>query len=371
MLLSAALIFAACGNKNTTNNTTATVKTNTVVLNDAQYKNANLQIGLAQKRTLSAVLKLTGTIDVPPQNMVSVSAPLGGYLKSTRLLPGMPVNRGEIIASMEDPQYIQLQQDYLTGNARLTMLNAEYERQKELNKSKAGSDKILQQTESEYKIQRIAQKAIEEKLRLIGINPEGLNENNISRSISIYSPISGFVSKVNVNIGKFVNPTDVLFELVNPADIHLNLKVYEKDLDLVHIGQKVKAWTNSNPAKKYDCEVILIGKDIGSERNVEMHCHFNQYDKILVPGMFMNAEAEVKSEWDLTVPDAAIIHYEEKDYCFVNTAGKSFELVEIKKGISQNGFTAISALGTQDLSHMQLVLEGSHTLWMVLKNGDE
>lgn len=371
MLLSAAIIFAACGNKNTPTPTAAEVKTNTVVLNDAQLKNANLQIGLAQKRTLSAVLKLTGTIDVPPQNMVSVSAPLGGYLKSTRLLPGMPVNRGEIIASMEDPQYIQLQQDYLTGNARLTMLNAEYERQKELNKSKAGSDKILQQTESEYKIQRIAQKAIAEKLRLIGINPEGLNENNISRSISIYSPISGFVSKVNVNIGKFVNPTDVLFELVNPADIHLNLKVYEKDLDLVHIGQKVKAWTNANPAKKYNCEVILIGKDIGTERNVEMHCHFDQYDKILVPGMFMNAEAEVKSEWDLTVPDAAIIHYEEKDYCFVNTADKSFELVEIKKGISQNGFTAISALGTQDLSRMKIVLEGSHTLWMVLKNGDE
>jgi cobalt-zinc-cadmium efflux system membrane fusion protein len=88
---------------------------------------------------------------------------------------------------------------------------------------------------------------LEEKLRLIHINPNSLHENNISKSIRIYSPIDGFVSKVNVNIGKYVTPSDVLFELVNPADIHLNLKIFEKDLNKIFIGQNVVSYTNNNP----------------------------------------------------------------------------------------------------------------------------
>ena len=250
ILYIAVLIFSACqrdaiAEKETLKNTSE----NSVMLTEAQYKNAGIMLGKLEQRNISTTLKLNGKIDVPPQNMVSVSTPFGGFLRSTKLLPGMRIKKGEVIASMEDQQYIQLQQDYLTAKSKLKFVESEYNRQKELNQSKASSDKVLQQMEMEFTTQKIAVSALSEKLKLINIQPETLMNPIYSRNVNLYSSIDGFVSRVNVNIGKYVNPSDVLFELINPEDIHLNLKVFEKDLSKLSIGQKLLAFNNNQPDK--------------------------------------------------------------------------------------------------------------------------
>jgi cobalt-zinc-cadmium efflux system membrane fusion protein len=221
----AVLSFLACGGKQQDQQSagTETPPETHVSLSKEQLQNAKLETGMAEKGDISSTLRLSGTIDVPPQNMVSVSFPLGGYLKSTRLLPGMRVRKGEVLAVMEDAQFIQLQQEYLLTKSKLTLTEAEFQRQQTLNAGKAASDKVLQQAKSEFEAQRITQRALAEKLRLIGLEPEKLSEENLSRTVNVYSPISGYVAKVDVNIGKYTAPTDVLFELVNPEDIHLNL----------------------------------------------------------------------------------------------------------------------------------------------------
>ncbi|MBN9483888.1 MAG: efflux transporter periplasmic adaptor subunit [Bacteroidetes bacterium 43-93] len=340
---------------------------NTVVLTDQQYKNAGLEIGHAEKKTITNIIKVTGKIDVPPQNMVSVSFPLGGYLKSTKLLPGMHVSKGEVIAIMEDPQYIQLQQDYLTAKARQDYLEKEYLRQKDLNKTKATSDKVYQQSEADYRSNKILISSLQQKLLLIGINPSRLDENNISRTVNVFSPIDGFVSQVDVNIGKYVTPSDVLFELVNPTDIHLALTVFEKDLDKLYIGQKLVAYSNANPDKKYPCEIILIGKDVSAERSVQVHCHFEQYDHTLVPGMYMNAEIETKSDDAIALPEDAIVNYENKHYIFVPAGDKRFEMKEVTTGATENGYVAVTANGI-DLINANVVKKNAYTLLMKLKN---
>ena len=222
ILIAFALIIASCGSKETKEVASETsTNENIVEMTRDQIKSAGIVSGKAERKDISSLLKVNGVIDVPPQNMVSISVPLGGYLKSTKLLPGMHVNKGEVIAVMEDQQYIQIQQEYLTAKVNSVFTESEYNRQKELNQSKATSDKMFQKTEAEYKSQQILIKSLYEKLKLIGINPEGLNENSLSRSVNIYAPIDGFVSKVNVNIGKYVSPTDVLFDIVKIGRAHV------------------------------------------------------------------------------------------------------------------------------------------------------
>ncbi|MCC6837277.1 MAG: efflux RND transporter periplasmic adaptor subunit, partial [Bacteroidia bacterium] len=309
-ILISATVLMSCGNDIPTDTASAEQPIESIIqLTDAQLKNSKIATGKFEKRAISSVFRVNGTIDVPPQNMVSISVPLGGFLRSTKLLPGMHISKGEVIATMEDQQYIQLQQEYLTTLSALKYSEAEYQRQKELNASKASSDKVFQQAEADYKAQKIGLRSLSEKLQLIGIDPTKLDESNLSRSISIKSPIDGYVSDVFVNVGKYVNPSDVLFELVNPEDIHLGLTVFEKDLSKLYIGQKVLAYTNNEPDKKYLCEIILIGKNLSAERSVEVHCHFDQYDKSLIPGMFMNADIEVKSLEAMALPDDAIVNY--------------------------------------------------------------
>ena len=279
----------------------------------------------------------------------------------------MHVSKGEILATMEDQQYIQLQQDYLITKSKLNFAQQEYERQKELNQSKASSDKVFQLAESDYKNLRITLSALGEKLKLIYVNPNKLTESNLSKSINIYSPINGFVSKVNVNIGKNVNPSDVLFELINPSDIHLNLKVFEKDVTKLYIGQKLFAYSNNQPEIKHGCEIILISKDLSAEdHTAEVHCHFEDYDKTLLPGMYMNAVIEVKSNNVLTLPEEAVVNFEGKDYIFLVNNKNQYTMTEVNVGEKENNYIEILEAGK--IESKKVVIKGAYTLLMKLKN---
>ena len=363
-IIAIALTFACNSKPETQKEVEATVNENEVSLTPAQAEHIQLQTGQVAFGEINETLKLQGKIDVPPQNLVSVSIPLGGYLKATKMLPGTHVNKGQVIAVMEDPQYIQLQQDYLNVSNKLSYATKELARQKELNLSKANSDKTLQQAETEYKNLKVEQTALIEKLKLININASQLNEGKISKSVNIYSPISGYVSKVNVNIGKYVMPSDVIFELINPSDIHLNLTIFEKDLHKIGIGQKVIAFTNVRPEVKYETKVILVSHNIGEGGNSEVHCHFEKYDKSLVPGMYMNAELQFANQKVQFVPEEAVVSFENKDYVFVQTAARKFVMQEVQVGETSEGKTAM----TTDLKGKQVVVKGAYSLLMKLKN---
>lgn len=367
-----ATILLSCNNTGTEENKTDEPQdANSVELTDAQLKNAKIETGKIERKSISSLLKVNGKIEVPPQNMVSISAPLGGYLKYTKLLEGMHIRKGEIIAIMEGQQYIQLQQEYLTAKAHFYSIEKEYNRQKELNQSKASSDKVFENAQTEFQSQQILIKSLSEKLKLIGLNSETLNENTISRSINITSPIDGFVSSVKMNIGKYANPTDVIFELVNPADIHLALTIFEKDIDKLFIGQKVIAYNNSSTPKKYNCEIIFIGQDISTERAVTVHCHFEQYDRSLIPGMYMNAEAEISTHNAFVIPNEAIVLFEGKQYVFTQSEIKKYLMQEVSTQNTENEFTQISFTDQVDMSNKIFVIKGAYTLLMKMKNKEE
>lgn len=369
LVISISVLLFACGNEQKTEETKIDqTKENVVTLTNEQYKNAGIEIGTLNTKNIASTLKLNGKIDVPPQSMVSISVPLGGYLKSTKLLNGMHINKGEVLAVMEDAQYVQLQLDYLTAKAQFAMQESEYNRQKELNQSKATSDKVFEQAKANYQTQLVLIKSLEEKLKLIGLNPQKLTADNISSSINLNSPITGFVSAVNVNIGKYVNPSDVLFELVNPADIHLSLTVFEKDINKLSIGQKLVAYTNTNPNKKYPCEIILISKNLENNNATQVHCHFNQYDKTLLPGMFMTADIELTANNATALPEEAIVRFENKQYVFIAKGSNQFEMLQVQTGNTENGFTEIIG---DNLTNQTFVTKGAYNLLMTMKNKSE
>lgn len=365
--------MSACGNKQTPSEegTKEPGASNIVRLDTAQLNNIELSIVGIKEKNISQVFKVNGIIDVPPQNLVSVCMPMGGYLKHTKLLPGMHFNKGEVIALMEDAKYIDLQQEFLVAKSKLEMYTKEYERQKELNVSKASSDKVFQQSKEAYESALVASKSLSEKLLLIGLNPSKVTETSITRTIPIYAPMNGFVSKVNVNIGKYVNPTDVLFELVNPEDIHLSLNIFEKDVEHLYMGMRVNAFTNMHPEKRYPCEVILIGKDIGADRSVNVHCHFEQYDKSLVPGTYMNAELIGVAKKAMVLPTDAIIHDGSDHYIFVEKAEHTYEKVKVEVGMVSGDETEIITAEGLNMEKAKIISKGAYTLWMKLNNVEE
>ena len=341
----------------------------TVSFNPEQLKSSGIETGTPEIDHISSVLMLQGKIDVPPQSTVSLSFPLGGYLKSTKMLPGMRVKKDQVLATLEDMQFIQLQQDYLTAKEKFQFADTEFVRQRDLNTSKASSDKVFQLAKSEMETQRILMNALARKLEVIGISPVNLKADNISKSVSILSPINGFVSKVNVNVGKYTAPTDMLFELVDPSDIHLALSVFEKDLGTLSIGQRVTAYSNSEPGKKFRAKIILISKNLDQDRMAEVHCHFEKYSPELVPGMFMNGEVAVHNTRSLVVPEEAIIRWENNFFVFTANGYGNFKMLPVKAGVANGGKQQIEATGID--SKTKLVTKNAYALLMKIKNTEE
>lgn len=340
-----------------------------VSLSEAQEENIGLNFTQLEERKISTKLRLNGKIEVPPQNLVSISIPFGGYLRSTEMLPGTSIKKGQVIALIEDQKYIQMQQDYLLAKVQLKTLETEFERQKLLNQSKATSDKIAQKAEAEYQQAKINLKALEESLRLIGIQPQTLSAEKIKSVIPIASPIDGYVSTVNANIGKYLTSTDVLFELVNVTDIHLNLIAFEKDITSLAIGQKVVAFTNESPEKKYNCEIILVGHSLSNDKSTEIHCHFEKYDPKLIPGMYMNAEVALVDKPTLVLTNDAIVAFEDKKFVFIETKVHTYKMIEVKIGIQDEKGTEI--INKTALEGKKIVNNGAYDLLMKLKNSEE
>ena len=340
-----------------------------ITLNAKQMTNAGIETANLSAMTISSVLKLNGTIDVPPTGMASVSSLTEGYVKSSRLMSGNYVKKGQTLAVVENPELVQIQQDYMLAKSNLGYAQKDYERQKALNFSKASSDKVMQRAQTEAQNQKILMHSLAAKLQSYGINPSGVSPKNIRRTVNVTSPISGYVSAVNVNIGQYVSPSEKMFEIMSTNDIHLALKVFEKDLSKISVGQQVFAYTNENPEKKYPAHIILIGKDFGADKSVVVHCHFAGYDPALIPGTFMNAEIETSSEESLAIPENAVVTWENKQYVFSEIKPRTFKMIPVSIGNSENGHTQI--LNSGKYKNAKLVTKGAYNLLMALKNVEE
>lgn len=368
------LLALACSKKESHPTNISVAKTGSqsevVTLSEEQFKSLNIEVGSTDKRSMSGLIKANGVLDVPPQNMVTVSAPLGGFIKSTELLQGMKVKKGQTIVVLEHPDYIQLQEDYLSGKNQLEFLELEYKRQEELSKENVNAAKALQQAKSNYFGMKAKVQGLKAKLKLININPQDLETGEIKNVISIPSPISGFVTQVNVNIGMHVNPMDVMFKIIDTEHLHAEAQVFEKDIPQLKIGQLVHIYL-SNENKDRLAKVFLIGKEITPERTVRVHCHLAGEDASLIPGLYFKAVIETDSKQVASLPTEAIINFDNKVFVFVekDSAAHQFEMIEISKGKSEEGYTEVMI--PSSISSNKIVLKGAYSLLSILKNTEE
>ncbi|TAL64712.1 MAG: efflux RND transporter periplasmic adaptor subunit, partial [Bacteroidetes bacterium] len=342
-----------------------------------QIKLANIEFGAVETHRLSNMLKVNGIITVAPQNFATVCMPLGGFIKNTSLLPGNAVTRGQTIAVIENQDFIDIQQNYLEAKNKLIFAEADYKRHADLYKNDVYSEQNLQQITVEYSNLKALVKSLEEKLLLIGINPTHLNEDNINSSVNLLSPISGYLKTVNVNIGKYVSPTDVLFEIVNSDKLFLELTLFEKDADKVSTGQKLKFYVN-NETEEHEAVITQTGKSVGDDRTFRVYASVTSSCKNLLPGMYVNAFIEESDKSVTALPSDAVVSFDDKDYIFTwekdkEEAGKTFteyRMVEVKKGISGSGYTEVS-LPEGFSSTAKVVIKGAYNLLSAKKNAGE
>ncbi len=342
---------------------------NSVTLTAEQEKSAGISAALPERKEMVRRIQVFGTVEVPPGNRVSLSMPLGGFVKSVNVLPGAYVQKGAVLAVMEDPQYVQLQQDYLTARAELDLATKELDRQKELNVSRAGSDKVLQQAQNEFTRQRVAVRALGEKLRLIQIDPDRLTDQNLSASITLRSPIQGVVSSIHVTQGKYVTPSEVMLDLLDASDMYLAIKVFEKDVEDIRIGQKIQAFRAHEPEIIFGGEVVRIGRDLSDERTLNVYGSLESGSNTLIPGTYLNVWMDTQPSLEWVVPEEAVVSDGEGEYVFVSDGSRQYHMVKVNIGIHEGGQVALMDWNGEE--NKSVVIRGAYTLFMAARNRGE
>lgn len=367
--------IVACKSSDTKTSTeekkTSALNSNIVILDQDQLKQAHLKMAVLEKGTASVEVHLNGKIDVPPTAIASVSIPMGGYVQDINLIPGNFVKKGATIATIKDPQFVQLQEDYLSAKSKAIYLAQDMERQKLLLQQDAVSKKNFQLLQSEYNSNAIALKGLAEKLQLINIDPTGLTIDKISSKVNLVAPISGYVSKVNINRGKYVAPTDILLELIDPNDVHAAITIFEKDITLFKEGMKGKVVLTNEPNKVYAVSVMAASRNLDEDKSGLLHCHFINAPKNVAPGMFLTADFSIQNTAAIVVPINSIQRFQGVDYIFIQKAANQFEAKQVIVGSVNKTTAAILNPEAEEWIGKNLVVENGYSLLGKLMNKSE
>lgn len=370
ILLLTLLLYGCSESSQTTtsnDNNSSDSATNVLTFTPTQYEIAGIATGIPQLRTISTPVHVNGIIEVSPENRVSVCFPLGGYVSALKLVPGMKVSKGEVIASMQDQSYIKMQQDYLIAIANFEKISNDYERQKTLNADKSTSDKVFESVKSEYFSQKATVNALEQELLLIGIPPGSLTADNISRTVNILSPINGYVSAVNVNTGQYLAPTDVLFELIDPDEMHVSLTVFGNDVAQIAIGQKVKIKPISNSGMTFEAQITYVGHQLDENNSTELHCEIPSTVQGLLPGMYVKADIETQVTDAICVPTEAVVRMKDSEYIFVRITPFQFQKVKVVTGTTEEQWVEIIS-SSIPLENREVITSNAWSALMLLEN---
>ncbi|MGV1021294.1 efflux RND transporter periplasmic adaptor subunit [Empedobacter falsenii] len=371
LMLCTSLVVMSCNKEETKPEVEqkATISTSILKLTDAQLKNFEIDTTSLRHQNLPTTIRLNGKTAVTPENTISITNAFGGYVKRIALIPGNYVNKGQVLVVLEDPQYIQMQEDYLTTKALLEQASADYVRQKDLNAEQAASDKVMQQAKATRQSLMVKKSSLEQKLRLMNINPSSVSLSNIRRTINVYAPISGMVSQVFANTGQYISPADAMLEIINPDRSLLNVKVFEKDLSNIQIGQFLKAYTNAKPDQKLDAQITSISNQVNEDGTVDIFARItNANGTRLTSNMYFNIELQVNSLDANVLPEEAIIQFEGKDYVFERQTKNQFRLVPVEIGSSANKMIEIKS---PQNSGKVYVSKGAYYLLTAMKNSGE
>lgn len=333
----------------------------------AQFESENMELGYLKEQDFFEAVTTTGYIDVPPQNKASVSSFMDGYVTNTPLLVGDEVKKGQLVVTLQNPEYVELQQNYLEVSETLNYLKSEYERQKTLFEENITSKKNYLKAESQYKSNLAHYNGLKQKLRMLNLNPKRVEQGKISSTISLFAPINGFVTKVNVSNGSYVDASSEIVEIVDTDHIHLELSVFEKDILNIKKGQPIKFKISEASDEIFDAEVYLVGTSIDeSKRTIEIHGHLNDdtHQKTFVRGMFVEADIIISTNKIEALPKEAIAEIDGEYYALILNSNHEgyyeFERTKVKIGKRNEKF--IEILNIDDFKDKKVLIKGAYML---------
>ncbi|WP_340152430.1 efflux RND transporter periplasmic adaptor subunit [uncultured Marivirga sp.] len=321
-------------------------------LSHLKFESLGIKVDSLPSRSLSGIVEANGQLEVPPQHEATVTGILGANVTSIKVIEGDKVRKGEVLAFLSHPNLANLQSNYIQAYSQFQYLEKEMQRQKRLYEEEVGSGKDYQQTLANYQAVKGEIKGYEAQLKQLSLNIESIKEGEIYQYVPVISPINGYIEKVKVQIGQYVEPQTEMFMIVNTEHVHADLMVFEKDVHKVEVGQEIKFSVATVPGSNLSAKIYSVGKKFEQNpKAVHVHAEIEQKKNFLIPGMYINAKIETSKEKVMALPEEAIIEEEGKPYIFLaeklqkdGETEWAFQAVEIRTGMKADGWVEIKLL---------------------------
>ncbi|GMN05612.1 efflux RND transporter periplasmic adaptor subunit [Croceitalea sp. MTPC5] len=344
-----------------------------VMLTAKQFDALQMQIDTLQMRNMSGYVKANGQLEVPPQNEATITTVVGANVVSIEVIEGDKVNKGQTVAYLSHPNIIQKQTDYLNSYSNSQFLKKEFERQKTLYDAGVGSGANFQKAEAEYRASRSRASGLEAQLQQLNISAAGVKNGTIYQRVALRSPIEGFVEKVAIKTGQYVEPQTDLMEIVDTHHVHADLMVFEKDVHKVKEGQKVTFNVQSIPGKELTAEIYSVGKTFEQNpKAVHVHAEIENKEGNLIPGMYIQGRIQTDNTKTLAIPESAIAADGNKFFVFsVEKEGDNWSFIpyEVTKNIQDGEWIAIDFL-TEQKSKAKYAYNNAYYLMAEMKKGE-
>lgn len=363
-MIIAVILVAGCTSQPTITEVNSSAE-NHVVLTQEQMNMLNIQTDTLKKAPSQTVVRFSAILENSPEGRAVVSPRMGAYVKTMLATEGALVRRGQILVELENLELIRMQEEYLSANAELDFLQKELSRQRQLNQNKTISDKTLQETEMRFHQISAKCSALTTEFKLLGIDANKISPGMISGNYNLVSPIDGIITHVSGSVGAYLNPSDVVVEISDKSDLLLVGRLYERDRDKVNIGGKVRFYLNSSPGTFYNAEVVRISGRLNDDNSLSVYCTPTDLPGNLSAGMIMNAELFIPTLMSISIPDNAVVSFENKNYIFISDKSNEFIMTEVEILDRKPGEIQIA---DTILDHRIFVNSGAHSLLMTLKN---
>jgi len=319
-----------------------------VLLTQQQFKALGIEADTMGKRDFYGVVEANGHLQVPPQNMASVTAIVGANVSSINVFLGNKVKKGQVIATLSHPELLQLQTNFLNDWNYMHYMRKEFQRQKKLYKAQVGSGKDFQKVSADYFTLKGELKNLEAQLRLLHIDPEKIKQGYLFKKVPVVSPIDGYVDRIDVNIGQYVEPQKPMFKIINNDRIHADLMIFEKDVYKVKMGQKVRFSIASHPDEMLTATIFAVGKSFEQNpKAVHVHASFKNRGNGFIPGMYITGRISTENDFSDALPENAVVNESGKHYIFTvqkEKEGMRFTPIEVMIGQKEDGWDEIKLL---------------------------
>ena len=363
LLIFPIILVVACSPKNESNEGSNQADTSTVsgiYFTQEQLEKANILTQKPEIRKISEIITSTGRVEASPSNIASVSPVIGGFIKSINYSVGDYVEKGAVLASLQHSDFIDMQQQYSEAKSQKEYYEQEYKRQGELTVENAASLKNMQKAKADFLSAEAKYKSLKAQLNLVGVNTEKIEKGEFLHEFYLIAPISGYVSNMNANTGKYSDAESVVYQIINNKTLNIYLNIFEKDISKINVGQKI-VFTAFNGNFHAESTVKQIGVSINeTDHTTAIQGVVDNKNNQFKSGMFVNAKIYVKEHMALVVPVSAVIETETESFIFFKE-GQIFQKVIIEKGIEQDGFCEIVNPDNK-LKDADVVIQGNYYL---------